>query len=245
MNNKISVRIFPVIHTSSDLELNLEQIFTAYDSGSDGVFLISHNLSAEKFSEMIDKMDYLASSKYKNELKKWPPDFYVGVNYLGSVPNKAVSFFKPWMSMLWSDSSSIYLGTTKESSLAKETIDDIKAIGNINSEFFGGIAFKYQNQPDYEELQYLISIACDIDGYIVTTSGNATGSAPAVEKIKMFRKIMPKDKRLAIASGASVDNVGSLIKAGVTDILVASSICTNDVLDPQKLRKFIDVVKLT
>lgn len=237
---KIATRIFPVIHTSSNLKLNLEQIFTAYDGSADGVFLISHNLSAEKFSELIDKMDYLAVAKYKNDPKKWPPDFHVGVNYLGVNSLPAAELFKPWMSMLWSDKSSIYLENLGgESKVAKEVIEKIKSTGHIGSQFFGGLGFKYQPQPDYEELHRLISIACSIDGYIVTTSGDATGSQPSVEKIKMFREIMPADKRLAIASGVSVSNVSSFIDAGATDILVSSSVNDNDVLNLKKLKELV------
>lgn len=240
----MKTRIFPVVHCGSNLVSNLEQIFTAYDCGADGVFLIHHVLKAEKFSELMDKLDYLAVNKYKNGPEKWPPDFSIGVNYLGATPLQAAELIKPWMLNLWSDNSAICLENfSGEAEVAKEVIEKIRSTGNSNSEFFGSLAFKYQYQPDYEELHRSISVACSIDGYIVTTSGDATGSAPTTEKIKMFREIMPADKRLAIASGVSVRNVGSLIEAGGTDFLVSNSICTNDILDYEKTKGLVNEAK--
>lgn len=240
MGDNLSVRVFPVIHMGLIPKSNFDQIFTAYDSGADGVFLISHYLSAVEFSKSIDEMDELAKSVYENDLARCPPDFAIGVNYLGVNSLPATDFFKPWMSMLWSDNSAIYVDDFgSESKIAKSVIGRIRKTGDINSEFFGGIAFKYQIQPGYEELYRLLSVACSIDGYVVTTSGDQTGFPPSPEKIKLFREIMPVDKRLAIASGASVGNVTGLKQAGVTDFLVATSICVNDILNSKKLREFV------
>ena len=43
---------------------------------------------------------------------------------------------------------------------------------------------------------------------VVTTSGPGTGIAADFEKVKMIKQSLNKEKKMALASGVSVDNVG-------------------------------------
>jgi len=72
-----------------------------------------------------------------------------------------------------------------------------------NHKFFGGVAFKYQEHEKYPELA--AKTAYDL-GFIPTTSGLQTGSAPDIDKIKCMANALP-ERILAVASGITPENV--------------------------------------
>lgn len=73
--------------------------------------------------------------------------------------------------------------------------------------FFGGVAFKYQEHEKYPELA--AKTAYDL-GFIPTTSGLRTGSAPDIDKIKCMAEALP-ERILAVASGITPENVTDFI----------------------------------
>ena len=96
---------------------------------------------------------------------------------------------------------------------------------------FGGLAFKYQKQPNDIELACKDAIKFTD---VACTSGPGTGKAPSIEKIKTLKHYLG-DHPLAIASGVSVDNV-HLYAEYVDYLMVASSITDkNEMINKDKL----------
>lgn len=198
-------RFFPVIHCIDPFEQQgighaICNTKIAIKNKADGVFLIGH---AVNYSQMCHI--------YENVRKQFP-DIWIGVNFLdvtvmfddGALLTDLVKDCLR-LNGLWVDHLPIH----------RLLIDSI--------EVFGGVAFKYIN-PDIrgEELKK----SCDQAGQlvdIITTSGTKTGSAPDVAKLEEIRKNIGNEKRLALASGVTLENV-SLFLPTVSDFLVASSI---------------------
>jgi predicted TIM-barrel enzyme len=76
---------------------------------------------------------------------------------------------------------------------------------------------------------------------VITTSGMATGSAPAVEKIRSMREAIGKHP-LAIASGMTPENVSQFMPYADA-FLVATGISKSSYeLDPAKVAAFVKAI---
>jgi predicted TIM-barrel enzyme len=134
---------------------------------------------------------------------------------------------------LWADKSGVtdmYVsqGARQAWSYKRETAWD--------GEYFGGVAFKYQ-----EPVNDVALAAKKANEYmdVVTTSGVATGSAPDLDKI---RWMSTEANRLAIASGLTPENIGEFVE-WASDFLVATGISKNfHELDPDKAKAFAAIV---
>ncbi len=134
------------------------------------------------------------------------PSLWIGANFLEeNGKTKDLLYNKyPFINALWSD-------RTPRSK-------DLDA-SHRQYTFFGGLAFKYQPQPeDLKEACHDAMKCMDV----ITTSGPGTGKIPDEEKIKTIRSFIG-DHHLAIASGVSSTNIPYFV--GLVDhVLVASSI---------------------
>lgn len=148
------------------------------------------------------------------------PDLWIGMNPLGYYNWQALHLDLD-ISALWIDETI----TTEER--------------NFKGLVFGGLAFKYQKQPNDIELACKDAIKFTD---VACTSGPGTGKAPSIEKIKTLRYHLG-DHPLAIASGVSVDNV-HLYAEYVDYLMVASSITDkNEMINKDKLYQLYDKIQ--
>ncbi len=200
-------KFFPVIHCQN-YEQTLRNVSIAQDSGADGVFLINHKIPHFFLSLIAERI-----------LERFKP-FSIGLNYLDLDPVTALSVIRFGIKALWSDDPRLSeFAVTQD--LPQIFLDYREARGDEIT-YYGSVAFKYQRQP--QDLQGMTRLAAAyVD--VVTTSGAATGSAPEFSKIIQMRQALG-DKRLAIASGISAENVRDYLPY-VDDYLVATSISTD------------------
>ncbi len=215
-------KVFPVIHHLND-ELALSEGEKAFKAGSDGVFLISHNGD----DDLLGQVGRVLKSRY--------PSMKVGLNFLSKGVLAAYDVAKDYeLDMVWGDSCGVdgkglnELGQ-KLSSLAKS---------NLKIEVFASVAFKYQAKEPYPNTASLHAFSA---GFIPTTSGAATGSAPELEKIRSMSQA--SEKVLAVASGMTLENVEAF-KPYLSHILVATGVSLDEHrLDAEKLAQFIKLAR--
>jgi hypothetical protein len=213
-------KVLPVIH-HIDVETTLTQAAIAFTCDADGVFLISHHGADRELAETA------------RHIKSRFPGKAVGLNYLQlGVLEAAKNAQENGLDMVWGDVcgvSSIGLTATGQ------WLRTFK-LNNPNIEVFASVAFKYQ-QVEFDPLG-----AAEVArgaGFIPTTSGAATGSAPTLEKIRS----MKNNGDLAVASGMSLENV-AMFAPLLSHILVATSVSVDDHhFDDVLLGKFVGAVK--
>lgn len=103
----------------------------------------------------------------------------------------------------WSD----YCGVSSAGviSLGHEIKDALE--GHPGHRFFGSVAFKYQHLDPNPSDAARVAAAM---GFIPTTSGPSTGSAPPVEKLAVMAKALSGGP-LAVASGITPENAASFL----------------------------------
>ena len=229
----MSSEIYPVVHIEF-MAKAATQAAAAIELGADGVYLIDHSSRNENL--LLDTFDSVA---------KWYPDSFIGVNFL-CLPDSYVAFSSLKKAIdsqsirrlpdgLWVDDAGRRKEETVQLRLAEPALTAIR--------YLGGAAFKYTDHYT-DEPQEAAAQAAGMEPYVdvVTTSGQGTGQAADLQKIKAMKEAMTKP--LAIASGVNADNVGDY--AGWADqILVASSVETalgSGVFDQMKLRDLIQTV---
>lgn len=217
-------KIYPVIHYLDDdtmlAEANLAAAFQA-----DGVFLISHIGHNERLARLGMK------------IKDKHPEMKVGLNLLGERVESAAEAVNTYcLDMVWAD----YAGV---SGLGLDTEGrDLSAWAQNHSDIdvFASVAFKYQRRENNPVGAAQNALAA---GFIPTTSGAGTGSAPSVEKIKSMSK--GTQGVLAVASGMTPENVAEFAPF-LSHILVATGVSKDDYhFDALKMQAFFDVVRQT
>lgn len=120
--------------------------------------------------------------------------------------------------------------------------DSVQPVGEYTT--FGGMAFKYQYDPQEVVERHLRDYAADPHPrLVVTTSGSATGVPPSTQKIDWFRSILPEDARLAIASGMTVDNLPVFLPLA-TDFFVGTALEDHNLrVDRDKVREMVDLIR--
>jgi predicted TIM-barrel enzyme len=198
-NSCMKANLFAVIHSRERTEAcaNAE---LAIKCGMNGVFFISHgDISSEGILEIA-----------KN-FKKEHDDVAVGVNLLGESVQTAISDAQlANLDMVWTDET--------PSDNDCRVIRGFRDMGLWRIKWYGGVAFKYQPQP--EDLTLAAKEAIGVID-MLTTSGVGTGSAPDIEKLKTLSEGF--GQRVAVASGASTDNIAEMLPY-VGDFLIATSI---------------------
>ena len=191
----------------------------ALDAGADGVFLIDHHGGGER---IITQM--LAA--VRQELGDDP---WVGINPLGYTAAGGARLVRRMheagmaVDGLWADNAGIGRYTDP---------DDVRSIlDGIDCLYFGGVAFKYQQEVT--DLEGVAAIAAHHMDY-VTTSGPGTGMAIDREKLRRIAE-GSGDHPVALASGVSIDNAAGAL-AYIAAALVNTSVSTSfHHLDPAKV----------
>jgi uncharacterized protein len=217
------MRIMPVIHVESFEQADLN-VGIAFDGGAYGVWLINHGVPNEKLFDISSEIRHKHSGRW------------IGANFLGLNNADALRWsIKAGLNGTWADN----YYPDKES--AEESYEVLSEESPNGFSYFGGVSFKYQ-RPRFADLaEDAIASMMYVD--VVTTSGNATGNSPAVNKIRTMKEAIGPNKPLAIASGITPENV--LDYMGYADyILVATGIGKNfSEIDPDKLNKLMDNVR--
>lgn len=196
----------PVIHVKS-LEQTIPNVEICMEADVYGVWLINHRISCNKLLGIV------------SEIRSRYPKLWIGINVLDKHPLSAIHAFKGLdLQGYWADNPEVYEISPEQGSA--QAIHDAVRNSLPHAGYFGGVAFKYQVQP--LDLVGMTKLACKYMD-VVTTSGDATGVAPDVSKIKTMAESMTHPNSFAVASGITIDNV-KFFTPYVNWYLVATSI---------------------
>lgn len=221
-------KFFPVIHClppnqSQGIGHALCNTRAAMDNGADGVFLIGHGVRFQELTLIYEVV------------RKQFPEIWIGINFLdipcdtcGREPRKLTTAANrcQGLNALWVDGM-----PTERLAVPKTT------------QVFGGVAFKYI-APRLKG-DTLANACRQAPRYVdvATTSGDQTGSAPSIAKLKSIKRGLDDKIPLALASGITSQNVLGFLSL-VDMFLVATSICERkpergdaDYLIPEKVRE--------
>lgn len=210
----MSTKVLAVIHSRP--KDALENAKTAMLCGCDGIFFISHG-----DMRPVELLYLSDSDEFGNPQ---------GINFLGFSVIDAMDMAGTRASMLWSDYTPV--------GAERDVLEIARPNMAFNGLFFGGVAFKYQPQPS--DLRHA---AEDVRGFVdvLTTSGDATGHAPQIEKLAILAEGF--GDKVAVASGVTPDNVAPMLPY-VSHILVSTGISSDFyTIDSEKCKKLVDVVK--
>lgn len=220
--------ILPVIHYGMDgrpykaFARAIDNVRMAFDSGADGVFLINHGSSHSLLLDLYHTV--------RSEFKQW-----IGMNLL-DVPHPANAF-----DLMPDDANGIWVDNAHVVDVADRHVEIVDATRKTKPHllYFGGFAFKYQQQPN--DLTASAKVATNhID--VITTSGSGTGKAADIKRIVQIREAIGQHP-LAIASGITPENVSEYMPY-VDCFLVATGISKDFfTLDESKLKKLVDRVR--
>lgn len=214
--------VLPVVH-HLDGSTSIAQAELAFKAGADGVFLISHN---GRNSEL---------EAPARVLRERYPDRKIGINLLGQSALHALSVAVELdLNMVWADAPGVTsAGWTFE---GKDLINSLQQEGMPL--FFGSVAFKYQPKEMHPALA---AQKCMQGGLLPTTSGEATGKAPDVQKARTMSEAV-NGGSLAVASGMTPENVAQYLPY-FTHYLVATGVSLDmHHFDEARLRSFTQQV---
>lgn len=217
-----------VIH-HVDYGTTMAQAKIAADAGADGLFVISHKGQDEDVVEMACELKGITNRRAEA--------MDIGVNLLGTDPHDAVLIvIARKIPMLWADGCGITGKGVGNAGLAM--FDALSgAPGHKRVRVFAGVAFKHQAP---ERNPPIAARNAKILGFVPTTSGEATGLAPEVEKIAAMSKAVGGG--LAIASGMTPENVWQFAPY-LSDILVATGVSRDfHHFDEAKSKAFVKAV---
>lgn len=218
----MKTKFYAVIHVEDELQV-MRNITRAVQAEADGVFLINHKISAEDLISLAT----IVPREF--------PDLWMGVNRLGHKWSRIFEGLPKEVRGVWADNGHI------EPDVLESEARTIQVRGmRWGGRYFGGVAFKTQRQVSDEEAARLARWAVTyVD--VITTSGPATGSPPALSKIQAMRAAIPPMKELAIASGITPENVGPFLPY-VNYLLVATGV--SDSFSELSLSRMQELVKV-
>lgn len=226
--------VTPVIHVL-DVAQAVRNIDITFASGCPGAFLINHDFDLVTFLPIL------------KEIRSKRPDFWLGVNFLAQPGQVAFPILAALsregyeFQAYWADDARIdeRLGVQTEA----EDIARIRDASGWSGLYIGGVAFKKQ-RPVSPEKYVLAAQAAKSFMDVICTSGEATGVAIDLAKVRQFRKALG-DVPLGLASGVTPDNVTEYV--GLVDlVLVATGInISGDFynIDPNKLNTLLAVIQ--
>lgn len=197
--------VWPVIHLKEGaVDLALDNAAIAHRCGCAGVFVIDME---------GDNQQVVPTAK---RIRQAHPTLKVGVNLLGVNPLMVLSqSLAAGLDATWTDSPGVT--SRNVSSMAQAIADLLK--DHPDHQFFGSVAFKYQ--PAESDPSAAAHAAARL-GMVPTTSGAATGAAPAESKLAAMREALG-GRPLAVASGITPENV-EVLGPYLTHILVATGV---------------------
>lgn len=215
-----------VIHAVTKSQ-TLENIKIAHQEGADGVFLISHGA-----------VSGLALLRFYRYVRTRYPSWWIGMNFLDHTASDALRMIPESASGLWVDDAGINEHAKDPCESAKLLLEQRKQRVSWQGLYFGGVAFKYQQQVN--NVAHVAQLAVPYMD-VITTSGDATGQPPTVEKIWAMRNTIG-DHPLAVASGITPENVDNYLGAADA-FLVATGISSSlTELDPARVRKLAQII---
>lgn len=218
--------VMPVIHHASDA-LTLRNAEMAAEVGCEGVFLIQ-----------MQGLDHLVDAPAR-EVRRRFPSLKVGANRLrASAPEAIAHDAALGLDASWADDCGVTSRGVSALGGAAQAAAEGAALRVPGYRFFGSVAFKYQGHET--DPPRAARLAAD-RGFVVVTSGTATGSAPDPAKLEAMRAAIPGHP-FAVASGVTPDNA-HLIAPHVDIILVATGISVDEHnFDPARLRALMAAV---
>jgi predicted TIM-barrel enzyme len=225
--------VLPVIHPVGATQV-LTQVETAMNAGAVGVFLINNPVSGHEEITSRQLLDLYAVVKEKF------PKLWVGLNFLGSGPSQAVNLAGEVQADGLQLDDIYILEDRNEQQMARK-IRDLQMAAAPGTILFGGVAFKYARpvQSLRAAAQKAAPQGLDPLMDVVTTSGDATGSAAPTQKVKVFREEIGPNRKLALASGVTPENVADYLPL-VDYFLVATGISSDfTTLDPHRTTELI------
>lgn len=222
-------KIFPkknslliVVHAESQEQVE-RNIKIAFEAGADGVFLVNHRIGFDLLLKIYE------------EIRDQYPNFWVGLNFLDLSASESLNIIPNNASGLWVDDAGVYEDRSDPIQIARMNWDTRSWNKDWIGLYFGGVAFKYQRKVS----NLALAAKCAMPYMdVITTSGDATGHAPEIEKIMKIREAIG-DFPLAIASGISESNVGDYLDL-TNCFLVATSISDSFTeLNPWKMDKLL------
>lgn len=206
----------PVIHVI-DIDQTMKCLDICFNIANvDGVFLINNYCSTEKLIEVYKE----AKIKFS---EKW-----IGLNILGNVFQSLILYRELQPSGIWIDDSGVFDDNVNIATF----IQSIIAKWNIKSLYFGGICFKYRDQPSNMKLT-----ASNASKFmdVVVTSGNKTGEKIEMQKLQTIKKGIVNTP-IGVASGIDENNIDE-IGNDVDVFIVNTSISEKEIFNVKKLFK--------
>jgi predicted TIM-barrel enzyme len=227
--------VLPVIHVldAAQTERNIRIV---KHRGVPGLLLINHDISVSEFLPVI------------RATRRRFPSLWMGVNFLGVTGLKAFPVLGELqrdgvrVDAYWADDARIDEMQPIDSQNEAAAIIDARRRSEWEGLYFGGTCFKKQREvsPDYFEASARIA-ARWMD--VVTTSGVATGHAPELSKVEIFRRGVG-DVPLALASGITPENA-SLFAADIDCFIIGTGINIDGDFynfDPRKVERLMNFV---
>jgi len=211
------MNIFPVIHFLDEATA-LAEVDLAQRAGAQGVFLISHRGRDELLVEVARR------AKLRH------PSIKVDINLLSRGPLEAIGkALAAELDMVWADDMGV-----SSKGLTPTGQACVVAAQETELTLFASVAFKYQpTEADPAQAARLAREA----GFVPTTSGEATGHAPSVEKIRTMSEAA--GGVLGVASGMTPENIAQYAPY-LSDVLVATGISLDEHhLDEARLRQLV------
>ena len=228
--------VLPVVHVLDEQQTS-RNVAIAAQEGAQGVFLINHDFHYELLLPIIGK------------IREKFPYMWLGVNFLGVSGLKAFPILGELASKgivvdaYWADNAYIDERAQLEEQKNAIAIRLAREKSNWKGLYFGGTAFKMQRRVAAGDVGVASSLATHFMD-VVTTSGDATGVAANLDKIKAMRS-NGGNAAMAIASGITIANASKYIPY-VDCFLVATGISApRDFynLDPNKLRSLLQICR--
>lgn len=215
-----------VIHVRDNHQA-CEQVGIATQNGADGVWLIDHRrpwFQLWKTFQVV-RMSY--------------PSLQMGINFLDLDPEEVFQLPIDLHSIngVWADNAQIYEGNVLHHEAEK--VWRAKYQSGWKGAYYGGVAFKGQRRVhDVAEVAAAAIPYMDV----ITTSGNGTGIAASLEKIRMMKEAVG-DHPVALASGVTSDNVEDYLP--YVDVFMVASGISKDfhTLDPEKVARLAEVIR--
>ena len=211
-------KFYPVIHVVDEKQ-TFDNIEIAIEANADGVFLISHGY--------LNHIELLELGK---KIKNKYPDLWIGYNFLNIFINKLFyelpNDINSYCDAIWIDDSRRGLNKTEADKITEAWNNSI-----FKGQLFGGVAFKYKEQPSNLKEAVKDSMG---NMSVITTSGDGTGKAANPEKIREMFFAITDGTPLAIASGVDSENIEEYLPYA-TCFLVSTGISINhSKLDKEK-----------
>lgn len=221
--------LLPVVHCISESQAR-RGVDVAMENGADGVWLINQG-----------GMDLPQVSHLTTNLCAMQSYPFVGMNLLGiSAIASLIAAGNLCIDGLWVDDAGVR-GISRQTMQAMRGLQAERSRLQWGGLYFGGVAFKYRPEvpaDKYGETAFLAALG-GVD--VVTTSGEATGAPPVIEKIAAMAHAL-NGHPLAIASGITPDNIDPYLPHAQAFLVATGIESAFGVFDPAKVRALAEKI---